>query len=71
MLGAPTLQIFKMMISQNIIQNCPVAVEYIDMVEKIFGPDVSTLKGITMRQMPKVVVDVFIEIQREMIENNQ
>ena len=60
-----------MMIRQNIIHDFPVTVEYIENVENIFGPHVSTLKESKMRQRPKVVVDVFIEIPREMIENDQ
>ena len=59
------------MIRQNIIQNLPVMAEDIEIAEKIFGPDVSTLKGITTRKRPKVVVDYFIEIPRELIDNNQ
>ena len=59
-----------MMIRQNIIQNFPVAVEYIEIGENIFGPNVSTLKGRTKRQSPKVVVDYFIEIPIGIIENN-
>ena len=41
---APTLINLKMMIRKNIIQNFPVTVEDIEIAEKIFGPDVSTLK---------------------------
>ena len=37
----------------------------------MFGLDVSILKGRTTRQRPKVVVDDFIEIPRELIENNK
>ena len=59
------------MIRQNIIKNYPVTVEYIEIAEKIFGQDVSTLKGRKTRQRPKVVVDNFIEIPRELIDNNQ
>ena len=50
MVEAPTLQNLKMMISQNIIQNCSVMLEDIDIADKIFGPDVSKLEGRTMRQ---------------------
>ena len=38
-------------------QNLPVTVEDIEITEKIFGHDVYTLKGITTRQRPKLVVD--------------
>ena len=69
--GAQNLQKLKMMIRQNIIHNFPVTVEYIEIAKGIFGTDVSTLNGRTMIQIPKVVVDGFIEIPREIIENNQ
>ena len=46
-------------------------VEDIEIAENIFGPDVSTLKGRKTIQRQKVVVDGFIEIPREMIDNNQ
>ena len=36
-----------MMIRQKIIQNFPVMVEDIDILEKIFGTDVSNLNGRT------------------------
>ena len=42
-----------MMIMQNIIHNFPVMVEYIDISEKIFGPDVSTLKVRTTGKVQK------------------
>ena len=71
MLGVTTLKILKMMIRQNIIQNFPATVEDIEITEKILGPDVSTLKGRTTIKRPKVVVDDFIKISREMIYNNQ
>ena len=61
----------KMMIRQKIIHNYPVTFEYIEISEKIFGTDVYTLKGRTIRRRPIVVVDDFIEIPRELIEKNQ
>ena len=69
--GAPTFRNLKMMIRQNIIQSFLVMVEYIDIAEKIFGPDVSNLKGRTTRKSPKVAVNDFIEIPRELIKNIQ
>ena len=60
MVGLTTSKMLKMMIRQNIIQNFPVAVEYIEIAENIFGPDVYTLRVITKIKSPKVVVDYFI-----------
>ena len=71
MVGAPTLRNLKMMIRHNTIQSFPVTVEDIEIEEKLFGPDVYTLKGRTKIQSPKVVVYYFIGIPRESIENNQ
>ena len=59
------------MIRQNIIHSLPVTAEDVEIAEKIFGPDVSILKVKTTRQTPKVVVDYFIEIPRELVEKNQ
>ena len=64
MLGAPTLRSLKMIIRQNIIKNCSVTVEDIEIPYKIIGPDVSNLKGRKTIQRPKVVVDYFIGISR-------
>ena len=60
MVGAPNLRNLKTVIRQNIIHNLPVTVEYTEIAEKIFDPDVSTLKLITTGQRPKLVVDSFI-----------
>jgi hypothetical protein len=49
------------------IQNCPVTVEDVDISEKIFGPDMSSLKGKSTRQKPKPVRSDLIEIQKEII----
>jgi len=68
--GAPTWRNFKYMLRQNLLKNCPVTVEDINIAEKIFGPDTSTLKGKSTRRKPKVVVDDYIEIPPELIENS-
>ena len=52
-----------MVIRQNIIQNFPGTVKDIDIAEKIFGPDVSTLKGWVIRQTPKIIVDILFKYQ--------
>ena len=56
MVGAPILKQLKMMLRNKIIQNLPVTVEYIEIEEKIFSPDVCTLKGRKFLQRKKVVL---------------
>ena len=48
--GLPALRNLKTMIRKNIIHNFPIRVQYIEIAEKIFGPDVSTLKERTTIQ---------------------
>ena len=69
--GATDFRNLNIMIMRNIIHNCPVTVVHIEIAEKIFGSNVSTLKGTTMRQKPKVVVETFIEIPIKLVDNNQ
>jgi hypothetical protein len=55
---------FKLLLWMNVIQNCPVTVEGVIMSEKIFGPDMSSLKGKSTRRKPKPVRSDLIEIPR-------
>ena len=71
MVVAPNVRNLKKMIRQNIIQNCPVTVEDIEIAENISGSHVYPLKVITTIQRPKVVVDDFIEIPINIIEIKQ
>jgi hypothetical protein len=43
--GTPTMEKCKSLLRMNIIQNCPVTVEDVNIADKIFGPDMSSLKG--------------------------
>jgi hypothetical protein len=49
----------------NVIQNCHVTVEDVNISEKIFGPDMSSLKGKSTRRKPKPVRSDLIEIPKE------
>ena len=49
----------------NMIKNCPVTIEYIDIFGEIFGPDIYTLRYKTVRTKPKVVVNDYIGIKQE------
>ena len=69
--GTPTVENFKALIRQNLIQNCPVTVEDIIIAEKIFGPDISSLKGKSTRTKPKPVVDDIIDIPPEIKQENK
>ncbi len=69
-IGTPTMENFKSLLRMNIIKNCPVTVDDINIAEKIFGPDVSSLKGKSTRQKPKPVREDLIEIPKELISQH-
>ena len=64
-MSGPTVENFKYILRQNIIQNCPVTVEDVNIAKKIFGPDMGTLKGKTTRKKPKPVKSDTVEIPPE------
>jgi hypothetical protein len=43
--GAPTMDNFKSLLQMNVIKNCPVTTEDVNVAGKTFGPDVSRLRG--------------------------
>jgi hypothetical protein len=54
-------------IQMNAIKNNPVTKEDVNIAEKIFGPDVATLKGKTTCPAPVPIIEDCIEIPRELI----
>ena len=54
----------------NVIKNCPVTSDHVDIAEKIFGTDVATLKGKTAKkQTPKVLEDT-VDVPEELYKLN-
>ena len=70
-LGAPTMENMKMIICHNLIDNCPVTTEDINMANRMFEPDISTFKGWYTFPKPVKVIDDLIEIPKELISRNQ
>jgi len=70
-LGCPTVENYKHILRQNLIKNCPVTIEDVTIAEKIFGPDIGSLKGKSTRSRPQPVKEDLIEIPRELTEQHQ
>jgi hypothetical protein len=69
--GTPTVENFKSLLQMKATQNCPVTVEEdVNISEKIWGPDISSLKGKSMRRKPKPVRQDIIEIPKELIRKH-
>ena len=50
------------------IPNCPVNLDYIKNSNKIFGPDVPSLKGEMVRQKSKPMVSNYVKIPKEVLQ---
>ena len=65
-MGTPTVEKFKSLLKMNMIKNCPVTLEDIEIAEDIYGPDVSTLRGKTTRKKPLPAIKDYVEIPKEL-----
>jgi hypothetical protein len=70
-MGCPTVENLKHILRQNIIKNCPVTAEEVNIAEKIFGGDIGTLKGKSTRCRPTPIRDDLVEIPPEVLEQHQ
>ena len=69
--GTLTMENFKSLLQMNIIKNCPVTVEDVNIADQIFGPNMSSLKGKSTRCKPRPVRKKLIEIPKELITKHQ
>ena len=66
-IGAPSMKNYKAILKSNQIRNCPVTEKDVDLAEQIFGPDVATIKGKSVRKTPAQRTDETIAIPPELI----
>ena len=66
----PSIQDLKTMIQMNAIKNCPVTIEDIKLCEKIYGRSIPSLKGKTVRRPPKITVNDYLKIPKELKLSN-
>ena len=67
-LGCPTTEHLRQFIRQNLAQDNPVTVTDVNNAEKIFGPDVGTLKGKSTRSKPVPIKEDVVAIPKEITE---
>jgi hypothetical protein len=59
------------MVSSNMIKNCPVTLTDVANANTIFGPDLATLKGKTVRITPPPVATDYVQIPNEIMSLNR
>ena len=67
-LGTPSIADLKAAIAMNAIAGLPLTTKDVDLAEKIFGPDLGTLKSKTTRCKPLPLVRDHITIPPELYE---
>ena len=68
MIGFPSISEYKKIISNNILKEFPVTIYAINNAENIFGPDLYSIQGKTIRKNPKKVIVDFYELPEEIIK---
>ena len=69
--GVPSEQDFENMVRSNTIVNCPVTFDNVKNTNLIFGPDITSLKGKSVRRKPASIVTDCIEIPRGILESSK
>ena len=70
-IGTPSIADFKAIIRMNAISNCPITIEDINIAEHIYGKDIGSLKGKTVRSKPVPVIRDYVVIPKELIMKHE
>jgi hypothetical protein len=69
--GYPSPRDFKNMVRSNMIKNCTVTPTDIDNARKLFGADITTLRGNTVRRTQDAVMAYSVAIPKEIMDLNK
>jgi hypothetical protein len=71
LIGNPSKNNFKGMVSNNMITNCPITTTAITNGRSIFGPDLAIVRGKIARWTPALVVGDYVAVPKGVIEKNK
>ena len=71
MMGNPSKKDYKGMASNNLIANCPITSKDVSNARTIFGPDLASIRGKTVRRAPEPVVTEYVAVPRTLIDANK
>jgi hypothetical protein len=71
LIGNPSENNFKGLVSNNMITNCPITTTAITNARIIFGKDLASVSGKTVQWAPAPVVGDYVAIPKGVIEKNK
>jgi hypothetical protein len=71
MVATPFWRDFKGMVLLNMLKDCHITNDNFTNANKIFGTDLATIRGNTVRRRPKRVITDYVNIPRMLVEVNQ
>jgi hypothetical protein len=71
MIGNPSKENFKGMVSSNMINDCSITPSDIANAKEIFGPALASVRGKTVCRTPAPVVGDYMAVPRSLVERNR
>ena len=69
--ATPSLRDLKAIIKMNLVKDCPITVEDVNLAEAMFGSDIGVLKGKTTRSKAAPNISDLMEIPKLLIRTNR
>jgi hypothetical protein len=71
MLGNPSEKDYQGLVSRNLINNCPISLSDMSNARAIFGSDLASVRGKTVRKKPAPVVTDYVAVPHTLVEANK
>ena len=71
MVASPSSRDFEGLVRCNMLKDCPITLTDVKNANKIFGPDLATIRGKTVRRKPTRVVTDYVDIPKPIIDVNK
>ena len=71
MIGSPSEKDYGGMVSSNMIKNCPIDSTDVSNARAIFGPDLASVRGETVRRKPKSIVEEYVAVPKELVSRHK
>ena len=67
-IGCPSINDFRLMIKNGLVNNCPITIEDVNAAQDTFGSNLYNLKGKTTRRTPDIVKTDYVEVPPEILK---